>query len=58
MLFENQIIYLFFKATSIVQLVFLSVNLNGNILICKGTDTFLRSSLQYTNVLPGNDLSS
>ena len=58
MLFENQIIYLFFKATSIVQLVFLSVNLNGNILICKGTDTFLQSSLQYTNVLPGNDLSS
>lgn len=56
MLFENQIIYVL-KATSIVRLVFLSVNLNGNILICKDTDTFLWSFLQYTNVLCGNDLS-
>lgn len=55
MLFEKSDYFL--KVAFIVRPVFLSVNLNRNILICKDTDTFLWGFLQYINVLHGNDLS-
>lgn len=58
MLFENQIVYFFLKALSIVKLVFLSVYLNGSLLICKDTDTFAGSISQRTNALRGGDALS
>lgn len=48
--------FFFLKAASVVRLVFLLVYLNGTILICKDTDTFVGGSLHHTNVLHGNDL--
>lgn len=51
-------LFIFLKALSIVKLVFLSVYLNGSLLICKDTDTFAGSISQRTNALRGGDALS
>lgn len=52
---EIRLFIFFLKAPSIVKLVFLSVYLNGSLLICKDTDTFAGSVPQGTNALRGGD---